>query len=396
MPPRGSKLCAYVHQIYPVIWNETQTRRGLVIFLVLLICLFGFFPFSKGPCIRQRHLFLPSFPSSLSPSGNGQRLRWYTSVSQDTHAPQLGAALRSAQVNAFGRLAPTVLIPLEAEATPLLESVAARYNATVIRHNVFFADELKSAMLGSLGMSQEELHIALATFLRLDAALLAASETLFQPIDWVRNNLPRAALEMSERVEEDVLLYTDSDILFLGPAADAILQKVLPTPDIFSVVADGKEFNSGVMVIRVSGMLKIYDLMIQFWIQMSFKCVKNAWDQGCLIAYVVSQVGMMAQVASLPSEFHFTPYSEWRKDQPPILILHLHGPKPSMMLGYLEEHFKEIGSEGGVYTGFLGLNPRGYLKALLLAAAFQDTQVTSLELDSFVPWCKRFPTTVPC
>jgi hypothetical protein len=285
---------------------------------------------------------------------------------------------------------------------PATAALALRYNASLVEHEVLFASSLRAHMLGGVGMSEGEVGIALASFMRVDAALLAAAESLQQPVAWVRENLAASARGMAAlgRVE-DTVLYTDTDVLFLGPVGQAVVLGDVAFAGAFAVRRDSprsSKFNPAVMLLRVSRFLLLYERLLQFWEGSGFACVRDAWDQGCLNAFVQHEA-LLEEVAVLPPELHTTPYDKWVEGNPPVLLLHFHGPKPQMLLEFLRGAGAGLDKSG--YPGFVTLNPEGYLKSLMLFAALQDAPTAAAQVHgtvdaSFLPWCKKHPGTVPC
>ena len=348
---------------------------------------------------RLHHLAL------LAPPAAAPSLRWFTSINDDAFTPLLGAALRSAaEFHPPGthRLLPRIVIP-PSPAMPATQALAARYNATLVRHEVLFAPALRHHMLDTQGMSQGEVGIALATFVRVDAAVLAAAESLGRSPEWVRQHSAQAARAMADLgAPSDLVLYTDSDMLFLGPVAQDIVEGSVPCPGAFAVRRDSlrsTRFNPAVMLLRVSRYLLLYEDIVGLWEATGYACVRQAWDQGCLNLYVAQQPGMIDSVGVLPPELHTVPYDSFAEGSPPTRILHFHGPKPDMLLGFLEGASATLEKEG--YSGFVTLRPAGYLKALMLYAAMQDAGVAGEASGggvngALVPWCKAHPGIVPC
>lgn len=382
--------------------------RGIGVGALLFFLLdYAMGPFFRLPtCLRSRAAPLLQLRQPRPRAGAASSLpglRWYTSINNDGLTPLLGAALNSAaefHPPGMHALLPHVVVP-PGSAMPRAAALAARYNASVVHHEVLFAGAMRHHMLHSQGMGEGEVSIALASFMRVDAALLAAAESLERSPAWVRENLAQAARAMSARgAAGDTILYTDSDVLFLGPVAQSVVLGDVPLPGAFAVRRDtlrSVKFNPAVMLVRVSRFLALYEDMLALWAKTEYACVKSAWDQGCLNLFV-EHAGLIQQVGVLPPELHTVPYDPTHVDNPPTRILHFHGPKPDMLLGFLEGAARELPTKG--YTGFVTLRPEGYLKALLLFAALQDAPTASAaqgNVDAaLAPWCKAHPGSVPC
>ena len=175
--------------------------------------------------------------------------------------------------------------------------------------------------------------MALATFLQLDAALLHCSDKLNMTVATVLDDISAAATKMRERpLLDQLFLFTDADVLFLGDIAADIEAGSLsvPSPAAFSTeidFGDFNRFNSGVMLGNAPALLEHYSSMIEFFKEDRFECTLHAWAQGCLRRYFIAHSFMDRPENRLPQTHNWKPYYT-ANHTGGIRLLHFHGPKP--------------------------------------------------------------------
>lgn len=119
-----------------------------------------------------------------------------------------------------------------------------------------------------------------------------------------------------------------------------------------------------------------------------FRCLAWAWDQGCIIDFARQQPAFLPPggAAQLAHEWHYKPHEAWRAGAPPVKILHLHGPKPDMLLSVALHRVAARGGPApipGAYEAFLSeRNIAAYLKALALFLQYADADVAPLRHDA--------------
>jgi hypothetical protein len=161
---------------------------------------------------------------------------------------------------------------------------------TIIKHRCSFYNDLERHYAGT---------IAFGAFLRIDLPIIC----------------------QSLNINEDYILYTDNDVMFIKDVSKLKLEK----PKYFSATGEfnpqlsKNNFNSGVLWINWRNMLRIHPDFVE-WIKNNLDKLK-VFDQDALKIYFENEI----------DEFHHTfnykPY--WpKKDN--IKILHFHGPKPTM------------------------------------------------------------------
>jgi hypothetical protein len=314
-------------------------------------------------------------------------MRWYVGANSDRYASIFAAGLRSAAMHSD--VDARIVLHPQAQAERVM-ALARRYNGSTIVHEVLFAGDVTA------GASRwnVDLRTSLGTFVRCDMPLLAAAETLGKTVQWVSSHLHEAAVAMASRPAVDnAILYTDSDVLFLGPVT-ALLGATggLQVPPVHAVTPDFNlerpyVFNSGVMLINVSGWLDHYAPMLASWRAANFSCMTNSFDQGCLQAYTQQHSLLEAPSAQLPPGLH------WRTYRHPhelgvkyATILHYHMPKPADILELVNLKVHNSSAQP-IFSYPFGLNPEGYLQALALYFLHEDPE-TPLEhpiMRNFVP-----------
>jgi hypothetical protein len=194
------------------------------------------------------------------------------------------------------------------------------------------------------------------------------------------NLLEAADMMAAHPLHDDVVLYTDADVIF-EPNVEYVksLQNGdLAVPDVFSVstdlnVGDYDDFNSGVIVFRISGYLRIYDEIWGFMNRTAYACVADAWDQGCLQAFAASKGYMNNPSFRLPPQWAWRPYLTWPRDTVPpgqvVRLIHFHGLKPAALMKNMFTPLVESGvteeiTLPPIYVTFWKMNPKGYADAL--------------------------------
>ena len=126
------------------------------------------------------------------------------------------------------------------------------------------------------------------------------------------------------------VLYTDTDVLFLGD----IGQQNLIRPRTGGLFAMGSEAvrgsapsNSGVMVMDVERFSQKRDALLRFGVEHKFHF--PALDQGLLLKFFEGSID------KLPDEWNWKAYWGWQKKKKTnIRIAHFHGPKPRGVYGW--------------------------------------------------------------
>jgi hypothetical protein len=277
--------------------------------------------------------------------------RWYMSANEGRYAANVGVALASAA--AYSDVSPRFIRAVVGWASPRLEAIVMRAGTPVIVHDVRYMSALKAAAAKLFPKDLQAPSVAVGTFVRLDIAVLAAAETLNETADWVFLHLEEAAERMAAFPLDDVVLYTDTDVVFEPGAllGAALASGELSTPAVFAAaselnVTDYDALNSGVLLLRVSGFLRVYDMLWADMGRTGFVCMQAAWDQGCLREFARAHGLMAAPAARLPPSWHWRPYLRWPDDAlprgAPTRLVHFHGPKPLHLVRFvLDPHVLE-------------------------------------------------------
>ena len=184
----------------------------------------------------------------------------------------------------------------------------------VIFHRLSFIDKLREAGLGH--------NPIVGAYLRLD---LTVNDT--GPLGaHLRGEKSRCQSTVSYKQ----VLYTDSDVLFLG----GIGQQNLIRPRKGGLFAMGSEAvrgsapsNSGVMVMDVERFSQKRDALLRFGVEHKFHF--PALDQGLLLKFFEGSID------KLPDEWNWKAYWGWQKKKKTnIRIAHFHGPKPRGVYGW--------------------------------------------------------------
>jgi hypothetical protein len=164
----------------------------------------------------------------------------------------------------------------------------------VIYHRVSFYDELKAFY------PEEKLHITTGTFLRCDIPILEK--------------------------EDDFVLYTDCDVLFLGE----VVPPEIPATSCFACAPEARQddwsvLNAGVMLMNLPLLRESHASFVDF--------IKGHLPE--LDTYDQSAYNIIYKksYAKLPLEYNWKPY--WGMNTE-AKILHFHGPKPVDILRMLE------------------------------------------------------------
>ena len=277
--------------------------------------------------------------------------RWYMSANEGRYAHCVGVALASAA--AYSDVSPRFIRAVAGWASPRLDTIVSRAGTPVIVHDVRHASALKAAAAALFPNDLQAPNVAAGTFVRFDIAALAAAETLNESADWVFLHLQEAAERMEARPLDDVVLYTDTDVVFEPGSSlgSALASGELLTPAVFAAaseldVTDYDALNSGVLLLRVSGFLRVYDMLWAHMGRNGFVCMLAAWDQGCLREFARAYGLMAAPAARLPPSWHWRPYLHWPDDAvprgSPARLVHFHGPKPLHLVRFvLDPHVLE-------------------------------------------------------
>lgn len=221
-------------------------------------------------------------------------MKWFFALSErswDHHDHDFRALVRSAVQSAARntRLKPHLIF--DGDEGPFTQEMRDM-GVTVIRHRLSFYDRLEAAQRAQRPDWHPYMFVASGAMLRLDIPIL--------------------------ETEEDFVLYTDCDVLFLqDPALDTL------RPEIFAVAperqqASHADMNSGVMVMNLPRLRQDLPRLIDF-ICTHFATI-NGFDQE---AYRVFYKGAWS---GLPLQYNWKPY--WGIN-PDAKILHFHGPKPA-------------------------------------------------------------------
>lgn len=160
-----------------------------------------------------------------------------------------------------------------------------KYNVEIIYHRVSFYEKLKSHF------DEKGLITASGAFLRCDIPMLEK--------------------------EEDFVLYTDCDVLFLK---DSLMTF---NPDYFACApeshkTDYKNFNTGVMVMNIKKLKEDNEDFISF--------ICNNLDKLKTFDQAAFQIFYKNKLTRLPLEYNHKPY--WGKNKNAV-IAHFHGSKPT-------------------------------------------------------------------
>lgn len=219
-------------------------------------------------------------------------MKWYTAISSyssETYFNMLEVAIRSCITNKAFK--PHVVCD---KITPRLKKIGKKFpELTIIEHPGAIFQEF---------VSQFKDDKKLANHLGTAGAYL------------------RAEIPNIEQ-EDDVVLYTDVDVLFFDPREGP---QDIVKPDFFAVAPEfdmnnWSYFNTGSMLINVNSMKKEYDNFLAFVVTRFKELIGFAHDQG---AYNHLYQGRWNK---LPLEYNWKP--GWGiNDQ--TVVLHWHGPKP--------------------------------------------------------------------
>ena len=344
--------------------------------------------------IRSRGFRRITLPQPLTPQDKPRPvgMRWYVTTNSDTYAPYIAAALRSAQLHSD--VTPRVLLNPRFS-VPRTRAFAQRAGAAVVEHATRYDEGIAEGCATWLPADKDAAPVAISTFIRLDAPLVAAAETLGQNLSWLLLHLDEAADAMAGRpLHENLVLYTDADVLF-SPGAllmEDLSSGALAVPPLFAAsseqsVEDYVHFNTGVLLMNVSGMLRSYADLWGFMSAERFKCLaEGPWDQGCLQLYAKARKLHASGALRLAPQWNWRPYLEWPVDTVPegdrVRLLHFHGPKPwDIATGVLPQLlWGEAPALVGSYRELYERNPPGYALALaewLGAAAILASSTTA-------------------
>jgi hypothetical protein len=127
-------------------------------------------------------------------------------------------------------------------------------------------------------------------------------------------------------ITDETVLYTDTDVIFLMDVVGELNQH---KPKYFSVCPETQknnydDFNSGVMLMNLQGMLSTYENFTIFIENNHYNF--TAYDQGALQTFYKNRIN------HLPLYFNHKPY--WGV-VPESRIIHYHGPKHNHIIDYL-------------------------------------------------------------
>lgn len=170
---------------------------------------------------------------------------------------------------------------------------------TIIKHKLLFQDSILSHYKNDTGV--------LGAFLRID--------------------IPKICKDLN--IEDDYVLYTDNDVLFVNDVSDLYKQK----PNYFMACGEFEKtfnpslINSGVMWINWKNMLNMYERFV-FFIKINLNNFET-YDQDALRLFYGKTI------ESLDYNYNYKPY--WGESEF-VKILHFHGPKPT----FTESDFKKF------------------------------------------------------
>ena len=141
---------------------------------------------------------------------------------------------------------------------------------------------------------------------------------------FLRTEIPALSEELA--FDDEYVLYTDVDVMFLGEVTD-YLEKL--SPRFFAVAPefhkhDYKSMNSGVMLMNLTS-LREKDPAFRQYIKENIEAlVSHTWDQTAYIKFYSTWFGYKWN--KLKPEYNWKTY--WEGYQEKAKILHFHGPKP--------------------------------------------------------------------
>lgn len=237
-------------------------------------------------------------------------MKWYFACNDKSERfyPLILAAVESA----FENTTLTPCLIFDGEENDLTRTLRGK-GVEIIFHRVSFYDDLKSFY------DEAALNIASGAFLRCDIPIIEK--------------------------EDDFVLYTDCDVLFLKDFDFSSLKH----PDYFACAPQTNrrnyfDFNTGVMVMNVKNLRESHEKFVKF-IKNNLKKF-SAYDQS---AY---QIFYNVKNTKLPPKFNHKPY--WGIDNDAVIV-HFHGGKPVDFSN--EEVLKRFPRE---YVSFYRKNPEAY------------------------------------
>jgi hypothetical protein len=305
-----------------------------------------------------------------------RRVRWYFSSNSDSYAPLLAASIRSAA--AHSDVEPHLVLPWGVLNTSKMAALASKYPSIVTCHTFSAA-----TALAAFEPNARRLSVALGAFMRFDVPLLHAASVLCETFDWVRTHTAEAAARMAlQHPLDNVVLYTDSDCLFVGPVTKDISDGSLRIPELFAVNAESDRsdidiFNSGVMLINTSAWLTHFPRIIRMLDDTRWACMAGAFDQPCLQEYAKSIKLLESPTSRLPDRYNWKPYYTMGPHDAPPRILHFHGPKPPHIKLIADARQKNLpvpDSMPSVYALLFDKNPQGEKDALAMFLIHEDPQ----------------------
>lgn len=140
---------------------------------------------------------------------------------------------------------------------------------------------------------------------------------------YLRIDIPKICEKLN--IEDDYILYTDTDVIFMGDISELTESK----PEYFLMAGEGvkklnnyREINSGVMWMNWKNMNLVYDNFVEY-IKSNLNELK-VYDQSALMLYFKEKIQELNHI------YNYKPYWGAFDD---IKILHFHGPKPIDMGG---------------------------------------------------------------
>lgn len=231
-------------------------------------------------------------------------MKWYFSITEETldadedhgFLDMIRVAVSSARANTS--LRPHLLYD-GGENTFTAEMRAA--GVTVIRHRISFYDQLERAQKRLRPDWPDYMRTAAGAFLRLDIPTI--------------------------ETQEDFVLYTDCDVMFLAdPALDRFRPAIFTVASQFDLYGHHKELNSGVMLMNVRRMRNDLPALLDFGCDMLH--TMHGYDQEFL------RVFYNGKWDPLSPKYNWKPY--WGVDSL-ARIVHFHGPKPAAVLKLLAD-----------------------------------------------------------
>jgi lipopolysaccharide biosynthesis glycosyltransferase len=171
--------------------------------------------------------------------------------------------------------------------TPILQKCEA-LGAQIIPHKSILELGIKSHYPNA--------NVALGTFLRLE--------------------IPKVIKSMG--IDDEFVLYTDCDVMFLGDVSNIINY----CGDYFAVARESRDcvgMNAGVMVLRWRRLLLDFDTFMSFIRNNWHRVLRGPFDQQALSLFYGDRC------SALPDIYNWRPYWGFDSD---VRVLHFHGPKP--------------------------------------------------------------------